>query len=56
MKQQNIKRLIREEVRRAVRYEVGRAMKSMRVVVVNNDEPVADTEPSPLVVELPQSS
>lgn len=45
MRQQNIKRLIRDEVRRAVRYEVGRAMKRFKVTVETN-EPCA-TEPAP---------
>lgn len=49
MKQQNIKRLIREEVRRAVRYEVGRALKRLKVVVESLDDDVPDTEPAPPV-------
>jgi len=49
MKQQNIKRLIRDEVHRAVRYEVGRVMKRFRVIVDPGMviDPVADTDMAP---------
>jgi hypothetical protein len=49
MRQQNIKRMIRDEVRRAVRYEVGREMKRFKIIL-EMKEPVdetAATDPAP---------
>lgn len=56
MRQQNIKRLIREEVRRAVRFEIGRAMKRFKIVLETDE--TADTEPAPPddLTEIPPDS
>jgi len=49
MKQQNMKRLIREEVRRAVRYEARRAAARLKVVTARpNIDPPPDTDPDPI--------
>jgi len=54
MKHDNIKRMIREEVRRAVRCEMRKISKRMKIVIElpeAAEELVPDTEPDPVVVE-----
>jgi hypothetical protein len=53
MKHDNIKRMIREEVRRAVRLEMKKISKRMKIVIElpERDEAIPDTEPDPLMAE-----
>lgn len=53
MKHDNIKRMIREEVRRAVRLEMKKISKRMKIVIElpERDEAIPDTEPDPSMAE-----
>ena len=53
MKHDNIKRMIREEVRRAVRLEMKKISKRMKIIIElpERDEAIPDTEPDPMMVE-----